>query len=154
MAANRVSLRRLDGERCAQGRGLSGRHAGGSQWRALCPKLVIPEWDRLFPERIRNLKIVETQRLSCRDSGLGPVAGRHRSRRGMALEEYERKEERRYFFFAPTRSTLLISSAGRPDFSAISRSCSAMAALAGSSPSSPPNNSEGTRRLERCEPSS
>lgn len=59
-----------------------------------------------------------------------------------------------YFFLAPTRLRLLIASAGRPLFSAISRSCSMMYPRAGSSPSSPPSSSEGTRRLERWEPSS
>src|SRR5690349_4486253 len=41
-----------------------------------------------------------------------------------------------------------------PDFSAISASCSAMMALAGSSPSRPPSAEAGTRRLERWVPSS
>jgi hypothetical protein len=31
-----------------------------------------------------------------------------------------------YFFFAPTRLMLLMARVGRPDFSAISRSCSMM----------------------------
>src|ERR1700761_3280105 len=43
-----------------------------------------------------------------------------------------------YFFFAPTRLISLISSGGRPDFSAISRSCSWMNARAGSPPPHPP----------------
>ncbi len=60
----------------------------------------------------------------------------------------------RYSFFAPTRLKLLIASGVRPDFSAISRSCSMMYPRAGSSPSSPPSSSEGTRRLERWKSSS
>ena len=55
---------------------------------------------------------------------------------------------------APTRVMLLIASGARPDFSAISRSCSMMKPSAGSSFSRPPSSSAGTRRLERCEPSS
>lgn len=35
-----------------------------------------------------------------------------------------RRRARPYFFFAPTRLMLLIASGVRPDFSAISRSCS------------------------------
>ena len=56
--------------------------------------------------------------------------------------------------FAPTRATVLILSGARPDFSAISRSCSMMKPSAGASFSRPPSSSAGTRRLERCEPSS
>jgi hypothetical protein len=37
-----------------------------------------------------------------------------------------RRSQHPYFFFAPTRSMLLIASVPRPDFSAISRSCSRM----------------------------
>jgi hypothetical protein len=59
-----------------------------------------------------------------------------------------------YFFLAPARVMLLIASGARPDFSAISRSCSIMKPRAGLSFSRPPSNSAGTRRLERCEPSS
>ena len=40
---------------------------------------------------------------------------------------------------APVRRRLLMRDGGRPDFSAISRSCASMIALAGSSPSRPPS---------------
>src|SRR4029453_5008341 len=56
----------------------------------------------------------------------------------------ERAEFNGYFFFAPTRLMLLISSGVRPDFSAISRSCSMMYPRAGSCPSTPPGSSEST----------
>jgi hypothetical protein len=55
---------------------------------------------------------------------------------------------RDYLFFAPTRSIRLIERAGRPPFSAISRSCSMMKPRAGSSPLRPPRIPLGTRRLE------
>jgi hypothetical protein len=54
-------------------------------------------------------------------------------------------DRRRGFFFAPTRSIYLIERAGRPPFSAISRSCSMMRPGAGSSPSRPPRRSHGAR---------
>ena len=55
---------------------------------------------------------------------------------------------------SPARRIDLIGPRGWPDFSAISASCSAMIALAGSSPSRPPSAEAGTRRFERCVPSS
>ena len=58
------------------------------------------------------------------------------------------------FGFSPERCSDLITMGARPDFSAISRSCSAMIARAGSSPSMPPSASAGTLRFDRCEPSS
>ena len=57
-------------------------------------------------------------------------------------------------YFAPVRRICLIRLGGTPDFAAIALSCSLMMACAGSSPSRPPSTSIGTRRLERCVPSS
>ncbi len=69
----------------------------------------------------------------------GSAAQRFALRPGNATDQ--RKQKRRanarrfyfwlgqtapYFFFAPTRLMLLIASGVRPDFSAISRSCSMM----------------------------
>jgi hypothetical protein len=65
-----------------------------------------------------------------------------------------RQDSAHAFFFAPERSMLLIASGGRPDFSAISRSCSIRNSCAGWSPSMPPISARGTLRFERWLPSS
>jgi hypothetical protein len=63
-------------------------------------------------------------------------------------------ESRGYLFLAPARRRLLMGCGGRPDLSAISRSWFIIKLHAGMSLSMPPSNPAGTRRLERCEPSS
>ena len=63
-------------------------------------------------------------------------------------------ESRGYLFLAPARRRLLMGCGGRPDLSAISRSWFIIKLRAGMSLSMPPSNPAGTRRLERCEPSS
>ena len=90
----------------------------------------------------------------------GPATPRSRDERTSSHGGRAIARRPAYFTFiifsglAPTRAMLLIASGARPDFSAISRSCSIMKPRAGSSFSSPPSSSAGTRRLERCEPSS
>ena len=46
--------------------------------------------------------------------------------RGTGEGDRARLHQKSYFFFAPTRSMRLMASGARPDFSAISRSCSMM----------------------------
>ncbi len=53
-----------------------------------------------------------------------PFGADHRS---VAIARYLRRDQiALYFFLAPVRAMLLIASGARPDFSAISRSCSMM----------------------------